>query len=148
LRRSQKHALLLIVVITAAVLGAAYLLGSGVSGGLTSSITKSGGPAEYSTAVVKGNITGQVETVDGTIAKVNAIFFSPLSDLSKQFSASVSPDGSYYSVNLPNGENYTILLNVIDPNNAEETGVCAAPTISLDNMQQATYVIDLVPFAC
>jgi hypothetical protein len=103
----------------------------------------------YPTATVEGKVVGKAYTAEHAVGTVINLFFLSTSNQSqgKGIPATLNPDGTY-SVSLKNGMNYTVYMYVIDPNNDEDSGVCQAQTVSLRNLNEPTYMVDVNPVNC
>src|SRR5467141_991815 len=125
--RPKKLAIALLALLAIAVLTAVSLSGN---------FNILGQPA-YSTVTVSGKIIGRAFTEGNAVGNVTAMFFGPTTGHSQgSVLAMVKSDGTY-SIRLTNGMNYTIFMNVVDPNNNADTGVCQGQTVSLDDLQKA-----------
>ena len=137
-RRSGKAVLALVALVAIVVVAAVALSGNFMSGQKT-----------YPTVAVSGRIDGQVFTEGNAVGSVTAMYFGKVGGQSPggELPADIKPDGTY-SIRLTNGMNYTVLLNVVDPSNSADTGVCQGQPVSLNNLHEGTYVVDIIPFNC
>ncbi len=104
----------------------------------------------YPAATVSGKITGNAFTEGNALGNVTAMYFQPSSGGQSQgngFPAVIKGDGTY-SIKLTNGMNYTVFMNVVNPDNNSDTGLCQGQTVALNSPQKASYVFDMTPVNC
>jgi hypothetical protein len=136
--RPKKLAIALLALLAVAILTAVSLSGN---------LNILGQPTN-STVTVSGKIIGRAFTEGNAVGNVTAMFFGPTTGHSQgNVPAIVKSDGTY-SIRLTNGMNYTIFMNVVDPNNNADTGVCQGQTVSLNDLQKASYTFDITPVNC